>query len=80
MPTTMTPCGSRHSRQAGNRAVKPDRTRDFVRRFALRGRDPAVADENLYRYCGDDPTDGTDPSGLAELVQGAPTLGAGMRG
>ena len=26
--------------------------------------DPAAADENLYRYCGNDPTDGTDPSGL----------------
>ncbi len=27
--------------------------------------DPAAADENLYRYCGNGPTDGTDPSGLA---------------
>lgn len=27
--------------------------------------DPAAADENLYRYCGNAPTDGTDPSGLA---------------
>lgn len=25
--------------------------------------DPAAADENLYRYCGNGPTDGTDPSG-----------------
>jgi len=29
-------------------------------------RDPAVADENLYRYCGNDPLDATDPSGLKE--------------
>ena len=28
--------------------------------------DPAAADENLYRYAGDGPTDGTDPRGLAE--------------
>ena len=28
--------------------------------------DPAAADENLYRYAGNGPTDGTDPSGLAE--------------
>ena len=26
-------------------------------------RDPAMADENLYRYCENEPTDGTDPSG-----------------
>ena len=26
--------------------------------------DPAAADENLYRYCGNAPTDGTDPTGL----------------
>jgi RHS repeat-associated protein len=25
--------------------------------------DPAMADSNLYRYCGNDPTCGTDPSG-----------------
>ena len=27
--------------------------------------DPAAADENLYRYCGNAPTDGTDPTGCA---------------
>jgi RHS repeat-associated protein len=32
--------------------------------------DPADADINTYRYCGNGPTDGTDPSGLEE---GAPT-------
>ena len=26
--------------------------------------DPAQADENTYRYCGDEPTQATDPSGL----------------
>ena len=26
--------------------------------------DPAEADPNLYRYCGNGPTDGTDPSGM----------------
>lgn len=26
--------------------------------------DPAAADENLYRYCGNAPTDGIDPSGM----------------
>jgi hypothetical protein len=28
-------------------------------------RDPLAADANLYRYCGDSPTNRTDPSGLA---------------
>jgi len=28
--------------------------------------DPAAADANLYRYCGNAPTNGVDPSGLAE--------------
>jgi hypothetical protein len=28
-------------------------------------RDPIEADPNLYRYCGNEPTDVTDPSGLA---------------
>ena len=28
--------------------------------------DPAAADENLYRYCGNGPTDGIDPSGMAD--------------
>jgi uncharacterized protein YqgV (UPF0045/DUF77 family) len=36
-----------------------------LKQFALRGRDPAVADDNLYRYCGDEPTEATDPSGMA---------------
>jgi RHS repeat-associated protein len=26
----------------------------------------AGGDDNLYRYCGNGPTDGTDPSGLAD--------------
>ena len=38
----------------------------FLKRFALRGRDPAMADENLYRYCGNEPTDHTDPSGCGD--------------
>ena len=46
--------------------------------------DPAAADSNLYRYCGNAPTDGTDPSGLAEAAQLAeitttdPVFGPGM--
>jgi hypothetical protein len=36
-----------------------------INRIAFMGRDPAVADENLYRYCGDNPTIYVDPSGLA---------------
>ena len=40
----------------------------FLSGHMLRGRDPAQADENLYRYCGDAPTDGTDPSGLFDLA------------
>ena len=39
----------------------------FLKPLALRGRDPAVADENLYRYCENGPTDGVDPSGLASV-------------
>ena len=30
--------------------------------------DPAAADENLYRYAGNGPTDGTDPSGLGDPI------------
>ena len=30
--------------------------------------DPAAADSNLYRYCGNAPEDGTDPSGLADVT------------
>ncbi len=30
-------------------------------------RDPARADENLYRYCGNAPTQATDPSGLDDI-------------
>jgi RHS repeat-associated protein len=30
--------------------------------------DPAAADENLYRYCGNGPTDGTDPTGMENPV------------
>ncbi len=46
--------------------------------------DPAAADENLYRYCGNAPTDGTDPSGFDDwgtvasppfAVKGIPPLG-----
>jgi hypothetical protein len=41
--------------------------RVFLKRFALRGRDPAVADENLYRYCENDPVNATDAAGLDAL-------------
>ena len=34
--------------------------------------DPAAADENLYRYCGNAPTDGTDPSGTFQQPQTPP--------
>ena len=36
--------------------------------------DPAAADENLYRYCGNAPTDGIDPSGLMTKVSFAVPL------
>jgi RHS repeat-associated protein len=32
--------------------------------------DPAAADENLYRYCVNAPTDATDPSGLWPIILG----------
>ncbi len=64
MQTTMMPYGTSESQCAGNDPGYPDDTAIFLKRFAPRGRDPAQADENLYRYCGDEPTDETDPSGL----------------
>ncbi len=45
-----------------------DRARPYdpaLERFI--GRDPALADENLYRYCGDGPANMRDPSGLASV-------------
>ena len=36
-------------------------------------RDPAQADENLYRYCGNMPTQATDPSGMASRRWSAST-------
>lgn len=39
----------------------------FFKRFILRGRDPAIADENLYRYCENEPLTRTDPTGLASV-------------
>ena len=57
-------CATRQSRCAGSHFR--NRLRAFVGRYALRGRDPAVADENLYRYCEDAPTEAIDPSGLAD--------------
>lgn len=44
-------------------------TETFVRRFALRGRDPLQTDMNLYRYCGDDPVGLVDPTGQAATDQ-----------
>ena len=38
--------------------------------------DPAAADSNLYRYCGNAPTDGTDPSGMAAMYPPSPMLPA----
>jgi hypothetical protein len=40
------------------------RRASFLDGVAFLGRDPAVADENLYRYCGNSPINATDPSGL----------------
>ena len=65
MPTTFTCNGASRSQGAGSHRVLADEAKSFVKRFAPRGRDPAVADENLYRYCGDDPIEATDPSGEA---------------
>ena len=63
MPPTMIPYGTSESQHTGWPSGVPDNTRAFLKRFALRGRDPAQADENLYRYCENMPTEATDPSG-----------------
>lgn len=52
----------------GSSTNDPYDMRVMLRQFALRGRDPAVADENLYRYCVDTPTDATDPTGKMQLT------------
>src|SRR5271157_6438659 len=67
MQTTMMPYETSGSRRVRSHFGLPDDARAFIKRFALRGRDPAVADENLYRYCENEPTDATDPSGLVIL-------------
>jgi hypothetical protein len=51
----------------------------FFRRYALRGRDPAMADENLYRYCSNAPMNGVDPSGMRECDDGKTLLTANLK-
>ena len=63
MPKTLTPNGVRKPRRDNSCLPSPDDMRSFLRQFALRGRDPAVADENLYRYVGSNPEDYVDWSG-----------------
>ena len=65
METIITRCGRRSSQLGGSYPGCTPDIEGFFKRFTLRGRDPAVADENLYRYCENDPTDATDPSGMA---------------
>ena len=62
-----TPYGISESQLVRDRRTYQDDTALFVRRFAPRGRDPAQADENLYRYCDNEPTEATDPSGLLTI-------------
>ncbi len=54
---------------AGVNGNSQDRAREYSAVLGnFTSRDPmgyAAADDNLYRYCGNAPTDGTDPSGLA---------------
>ena len=69
MQTTMR-YGTAESQRGDSRLGRPRDMRAFLKRFALRGRDPAVADENLYRYCADDPTDVIDPTGLDDSPTG----------
>ena len=73
METTVTPCGRRSSQLGGSHPYDTPDIEGFFKCFTLRGRDPAVADENLYRYCENDPIDATDPTGLAE-IPAAPEL------
>ena len=40
--------------------------------------DPARSDANLYIYCGDDPTDYTDPSGMQDAQSGGTSSGSGQ--
>jgi len=68
MQTTMMPYETSGSRRVRSHFGLPDDARAFIKRFALRGRDPAVADENLYRYCENEPTDATDPSGRNAIL------------
>jgi hypothetical protein len=57
-------CAPKSSQRADSDAGGSYNVDDLFDRFAFRGRDPAQADENLYRYCEDDPIDATDPTGL----------------
>jgi hypothetical protein len=75
MQTTMMRYGTSELQRVGNHPRYPDDTATFIKRFAPRGRDPAMADENLYRYCGDEPVVYVDPSGLREVtILGAPEI------
>ena len=72
MQTTKVRKGTSETHGDGSHPGDPHDMRAFLKRFALRGRDPAVADENLYRYCGNDPVNATDPAGLAPPSDAAP--------
>ena len=66
MQTTMLPQRTRKSQCTSGRTGDVRPMQSLLAGHALQGRDPAQADENLYRYCENEPTQATDPSGLAE--------------
>lgn len=65
MSMTITRYTRKSSVSGGNPVCESPNAEGFFKRYTLRGRDPAVADENLYRYCVNDPNNATDPTGLA---------------
>ena len=77
MQTTVTRYVPKSSQLGGSHTDGTPDIEGFFKRFTLRGRDPAMADENLYRYCDNSPTDATDPSGEVEtkLVNQDPKSG-----
>ncbi len=65
--------------------LRPTARSNYVRWFdSTVGRwlseDPAAADEKLYRYCENAPTDGTDPSGLQPWMPPANQMINGPQG
>lgn len=74
MQTTVARYASKFLPRAGSSSRSRSEINGVFSGLVFLGRDPAMADENLYRYCENGPTNATDPRGLAVLEYEVDTL------